>query len=77
VVSLSDTLKSMSEEDLQQRLAYFEEKLKEATHKSLAKEPFVRKFNAGFTTAEIKSWPDTIALIKERIAGIRAQLAAK
>ncbi len=67
-------LKLMSEEDLKQRLTYFEEKLDEAMRRSFAKERLAKTFSAGFTTAEIKSWPETIALIKERIARIKEQL---
>ncbi len=64
----------MSQEDLKVRLAYFEEKLAEAMRESAAKLPFPKKFGAGFTTEPIKDWSGAIAVIKERIAGIRKQL---
>jgi hypothetical protein len=63
----------MSEADLRQRLVYFEQKLMEAESMSIAKEPLPAKFSAGFTTERPKTWPDTIKLIKERIATIQDQ----
>jgi hypothetical protein len=63
----------MSETDLRQRLVYFEQRLAEAERMSLAKEPLPAKFSAGFTTERPKTWPDTIKLIKGRIAGIQDQ----
>ena len=41
---------------------------------SAAKEPFPKKFGAGFTVDPIKDWSAAISLIKERIAGIRKQM---
>jgi len=61
----------MSTEDLQQRLAYFEQRLAEATGMA------PKKFSEGFTTTPPKTWPEAIALIKERIAGIQKQLPGK
>lgn len=67
----------MSQDDLRQRLAYFEEKLAEAERRAKAKEPFPKKFGSGFTTEPIKDWAAAIALLKERLAGIRRQLELK
>lgn len=64
----------MSKENLQQRLIYFEGKLDEAERKLGAKEPHTRAFDAGFTTDTLKTWADSIALINERITGIKDQL---
>jgi hypothetical protein len=63
----------MSEEDLRQRLVYFEQRLVDAERMSNAKEPLPAKFSAGFTTESPNTWPDTIKLIKDRIAGIQDQ----
>jgi hypothetical protein len=62
-----------SEDDLRQRLVYFEQRLVDAERMSIAKEPLPAKFSEGFTTAGPKTWPDTIRLIRERIAGIQDQ----
>ena len=67
----------MSKEDLQQRLAYFEQRLEEAKRNNAAKLPHPRTFDAGYTTDTFKTWVESIALINERIAGIKAQLNAK
>jgi hypothetical protein len=72
---LTDILDSMSEKDLKQRLAYFEGRLDEAQRRSANKEPLPKAFSAGFTTDPIKTWPETIVLIKERITSIKEQLA--
>jgi hypothetical protein len=63
----------MNRNDLKERLAYFEMRLAEATQKSAAKETYSGKFSAGFTTEQLKSWPEVIALIQERIASIKTQ----
>jgi hypothetical protein len=63
----------MSEVDLRERLVYFEQRLAEAERMSVAKEPLPAKFSAGFTTERPKTWPETIKLIRERIASIRGQ----
>jgi hypothetical protein len=63
-------------EDLKQRLAYFEAKLEEAKRKNAAKEPHPRTFDAGYTTDTFKTWAESIALINDRITGIKAQLKA-
>ena len=67
----------MSQENLKQRLAYFEERLEEAKRRNAAKEPHPRTFDAGYTTETFKTWVESIAVINERIAGIKAQLNAK
>jgi hypothetical protein len=66
----------VSEENLKQRLAYFEERLEEAKRKNAAKEPHPRTFDAGYTTDIFKSWGESIAVINERIASIKGQLKA-
>ena len=66
----------MSQENLKQRLAYFEERLEEAKRRNAAKEPHPRTFDAGYTTETFKTWVESIAVINERIAGIKAQLKA-
>jgi hypothetical protein len=63
----------MSGEDLKDRLAYFEARLSEARQNATAKEPFLPKFSAGFTTEKLKSWHEVIAVIQERIATIKGQ----
>jgi hypothetical protein len=63
----------MNEDDLRQRLVYFEQRLVEAERMSISKEPLPAKFSEGFTTHGPKTWPDTIRLIRERIAGIQDQ----
>ena len=60
--------------NLKDRLAYFEGRLEEARRRSAAKEPHPRDFDAGYTTATFKTWGESIAVIKERIAGIQRQL---
>jgi hypothetical protein len=64
----------MNKADLQERLAYFQGRLEEAQRRSAAKEPHPRTFDAGYTTETFKTWNESIAVIKERIAGITAQL---
>jgi hypothetical protein len=66
----------VSQENLKQRLAYFEERLEEAKRRNAAKEPHPRSFDAGYTTETFKTWVESIAVINERIAGIKAQLKA-
>ena len=64
----------MSKENLKERLAYFERKLKEAQTKAALKEPHPRDFDAGYTTELCKTWADTIKLINTRISGIKEQM---
>jgi len=64
----------VSEENLKQRLIYFEKRLEEAKRKSAAKEPHPRNFDAGYTTDTFKTWVESIALINERIDSIKNQL---
>jgi hypothetical protein len=64
----------MSESNLRERLAYFEGRLREAQTKLAAKEPHPRTFDAGYTTEILKTWGESIAMLKERIAGIKKQL---
>jgi hypothetical protein len=64
----------MSEADLKQRLAYFQGRLEEAQRRSSAKEPHPRTFDAGYTTDTFKTWNESIAVIKERIASIIEQM---
>jgi hypothetical protein len=64
----------VSKENLKQRLAYFEKRLEEAKRKNAAKEPHPRTFDAGYTTDTFKTWVESIAVINERIAGIKDQL---
>ena len=42
--------------------------------RSAAKEPHPRDFDSGYTTETFKTWSESIAVIKERIAGIKSQL---
>jgi hypothetical protein len=63
----------MRTENLNDRLLYFEGKLHEAQAKYAAKEPHPRSFDAGYTIEVLKTWPDTIDVIKERIVGIKKQ----
>jgi hypothetical protein len=67
----------MSEENLRQRLAYFQERLEEAKRRHSAKEPHPRSFDAGYTTETFKTWGESIALINERLATINEQLKAE
>jgi hypothetical protein len=67
----------MSEENLKQRLAYFEQRLEEAKRRHSAKEPHPRSFDAGYTTETFKTWSESIALINERLATINDQLKAE
>jgi hypothetical protein len=62
-----------NEDDLRQRLLYFEQRLVDAERMSIAKEPLPATFSESFTTYRPKTWPDTIRLIRERIAGIQDQ----
>jgi hypothetical protein len=66
----------VSTENLNQRLAYFEGRLEEAKRRNAAKEPHPRTFDSGYTTDTFKTWAESIAVINERIAGIKAQLKA-
>jgi hypothetical protein len=63
----------MSEADLRERLVYFQQRLAEAERLSINREPLPAKFSAGFTTERPKTWPETIKLIRERIASIQDQ----
>lgn len=67
----------MSKEDLQERLAYFQGRLAEAQRRSAAKEPHPRTFDSGYTTETYKTWNESIAVIKERIASITLQLTSE
>ena len=67
----------MSEENLRERLTYFEGRLREAQTKLAAKEPHPRTFDAGYTTEIYKTWGESIAVIKERIARIKSQLEVR
>lgn len=67
----------MSEENLRQRLAYFQQRLEEAKRRHSAKEPHPRSFDAGYTTDTFKTWAESIALINERLATINDQLKAE
>jgi hypothetical protein len=64
----------MQIENLNNRLLYFEGKLQEAQTKYAAKEPHPRSFDSGYTIEIIRTWPDTIDVIKERIVGIKKQI---
>jgi hypothetical protein len=64
----------VNQANLRDRLAYFEERLEDAKRRSTAKESHPRDFDAGYTTATFKTWGESIAVIKERIAGIQRQL---
>lgn len=64
----------MNEENLRERLAYFQQRLEEAKRRHLAKEPHPRNFDAGYTTDTFKTWKESIALINERLASINNQL---
>jgi hypothetical protein len=66
----------VSKENLKQRLAYFEQRLEEAKRNNAAKLPHPRTFDAGYTTEIFKTWVESIAVINERITGIKAQLNA-
>src|ERR1700761_3473536 len=67
----------MSEENLRQRLAYFQQRLEEAKRRHSAKEPHPRSFDAGYTTETFKTWAESIAVINERLATINDQLKAE
>jgi hypothetical protein len=67
----------MSEENLRQRLAYFQQRLEEAKRRHSAKEPHPRTFDAGYTTETFKTWAESIAVINERLAAINDQLKAE
>ena len=67
----------VSDTNLKERLAYFEDRLQEAQSRSAAKEPHPRKFDAGYTTETFKTWGESIAILKERIAGIKGQLGVR
>src|SRR6202021_58852 len=72
-----EKIKNMNEENLKLRLVYFEQRLEEAKRKHAAKEPHPRSFDQGYTKEILKSWPESIALLKERILGIEFQLRGK
>jgi hypothetical protein len=67
----------VSKENLNQRLVYLEERLEEAKRRHAAKEPHPRSFDEGYTTETFKTWLESIAVINERIAGIKNQLKSK
>jgi hypothetical protein len=67
----------VSKENLNQRLAYFEERLEEAKRRHAAKEPHPKTFDEGYTTETFKTWLESIAVINERIASIKNQLKSK
>jgi hypothetical protein len=67
----------MSEDNLRQRLAYFQQRLEEAKRRHSAKEPHPRTFDAGYTTETFKTWAESIAVINERLATINDQLKAE
>jgi hypothetical protein len=64
----------MNEENLRERLAYFQQRLEEAKRRHSAKEPHPRNFDAGYTTDTFKTWAESIALINARLASINNQL---
>ncbi len=64
----------MNEENLKERLAYFQQRLEEAKRRHSAKEPHPRNFDAGYTTDTFKTWGESIALINARLASINNQL---
>ena len=64
----------MNEENLKERLAYFQQRLEEAKRRHSAKEPHPRNFDAGYTTDTFKTWGESIALINERLASINNHL---
>jgi hypothetical protein len=66
----------VSKENLEQRLAYFEERLEEAKRKNAAREPHPRTFDAGYTTEIFKTWVESIVVINQRISSIKSQLKA-
>jgi hypothetical protein len=66
----------MNEENLRERLAYFQQRLEEAKRRHSAKEPHPRNFDAGYTTDTFKTWGESIALINARLASINNQLKA-
>ena len=72
-----EKIKDMNEENLKLRLVYFEQRLEEAKRKHAAKEPHPRSFDQGYTKEILKSWPESIALIKERILCIEFELRGK
>lgn len=67
----------MNEENLKERLAYFQQRLEEAKRRHAAKEPHPRNFDSGYTTSIFKTWGESIALINERITSINNQLKAE
>ena len=73
----SGSLVLVSDKNLKERLVYFEDRLREAQSRSAAKEPHPRTFDAGYTTETFKTWGESIAVLKERIAGIKSQLGAR
>ena len=64
----------MNEENLKERLAYFQQRLEEAKRRHSAKEPHPRNFDAGYTTDTFKTWRESIALINERLAIINESI---
>jgi hypothetical protein len=73
----SGSLVPVSDANLRERLAYFEGRLLEAQSRSAAKEPHPRTFDAGYTTETLKTWGESIAILKERIAGIKNRLEGR
>jgi hypothetical protein len=67
----------MNAENLEQRLAYFEEKRELAKTRYAAREAHPSDFDAADTTERFKTWRESIALIDERILAINIQLRAK
>jgi hypothetical protein len=74
---VSVSLVLVSDTNLRERLAYFEGRLREAQTRLAAKEPHPRTFDAGYTTEVLKTWGESIAILKERIAAIKGQLEAR
>lgn len=74
---MSVSLVQVSDANLRERLAYFEGRLQEAQSRSVAREPHPRTFDAGYTTDTFKTWGESIAILKERIAGIKGQLGTR
>jgi hypothetical protein len=71
---LSYLVYTMRTQNLNERLLYFEAKLKEAEARCAAREPHPRSFSAGYSTEVYKTWTYTIAVIKAKIATIKGQM---
>jgi hypothetical protein len=67
----SDVPLAYEQQKSERTSTYFEMRLAEARQKVTAKEPYLPKFSAGFTTEKLKRWNEVIALIQERIASIK------